>query len=211
MTVNLLGFRITHRAMRADTRRLATALNELAADDRPADPARLDAIAKFATSLCAGIHHHHTVEDLELWPVIVRAAGAEVDLSDLTDDHDALDPILDEITAAAGRLRADRAAVPAMAEAMGRLADLLDEHIEEEERRLFPIILKYVSEADWNRVEQLARKGGDLRFDLPRIGQHALPEELAELRREGGPMITLALALTRRGHLRRQRLVFGAA
>ncbi|MEU7004789.1 hemerythrin domain-containing protein [Nonomuraea sp. NPDC046570] len=143
MTVNLLGFRITHRAMRADTRRLATALNKLAADDRPADPARLDAIAKFATSLCAGIHHHHTVEDLELWPVIVRAAGAEVELSDLTDDHDALDPILDEITAAAGRLRADRAAVPAMAEAMGRLADLLDEHIEEKERRLFPIILKY--------------------------------------------------------------------
>ncbi|MGW0194058.1 hemerythrin domain-containing protein [Nonomuraea sp. NPDC003201] len=78
MAPNMLGFRITHRAMRGDARRLATLMSGLAAGEERADPARLHAIATFATKLCAGIHHHHQAEDDVLWPVIVRSAGAEV-------------------------------------------------------------------------------------------------------------------------------------
>ncbi|MBB5779064.1 hemerythrin domain-containing protein [Nonomuraea jabiensis] len=209
MAPNMLGFRITHRAMRGDARRLATLLGGIAAGEERADRARLDAVAAFATKLCAGIHHHHQAEDNVLWPVIVRSAGAEVDLSDLSDDHAELDPLLAEITAAAARLGTDRAAAGRMAKALTTLADLLDEHIEEEERLLFPVIAKYVSEADWKSVEDEVRKGGDIRFDLPRIGQYARPEELAELRRLAGPVLALLLRLLNRGHRRRQALIFG--
>ncbi|MGW4963467.1 hemerythrin domain-containing protein [Nonomuraea sp. NPDC004186] len=209
MAPNMLGFRITHRAMRGDARRLATLMSGLAAGEERADPARLDAIATFATKLCAGIHHHHQAEDNVLWPVIVRSAGAEVDLSDLSDDHAELDPLLEEITAAAARLGTDRAAAGRMAKALTTLADLLDEHIEEEERLLFPVIAKYVSEADWKSVEDEVRKGGDIGFDLPRIGQYARPEELAELRKLAGPVLALLLRVLDRGHRRRQALIFG--
>jgi hemerythrin-like domain-containing protein len=211
MAPNLLGFRIAHRAMRGDARRLARLMDEIAAGDERPGAARLNAIATFATKLCDGIHHHHQAEDNVLWPVIVRSAGAEVDLTDLSDDHAQLDPLLEEIGWSATRLGKDPVAPKRMAQALGTLADLLDEHIEEEERLLFPIIAKYVSEEDWTTVENEVRKGGDLAFDLPRIGQYARPDELAELRRLAGPVLALLLSLLSRGHRRRQKTVFGVA
>ncbi|WP_188188713.1 hemerythrin domain-containing protein [Nonomuraea sp. SYSU D8015] len=136
MAPNLLGFRMTHRAMRGDTRRLARLMNEIAAGEERVDAARLEAIATFATKLCDGIHHHHRAEGTVLWPVVVRSADAEVDLSDLSDDHARLDPLLEEITWYATRLGKVPVAAKRMAVALGALADLLDEHIEEEERLL---------------------------------------------------------------------------
>ncbi|SEM61811.1 hemerythrin domain-containing protein [Nonomuraea pusilla] len=209
MAPNLLGFRIAHRMMRGDSRRLAAVTGALARGGQRADAARLRAIGEFATKHCAGIHHHHQAEDDVLWPVIVRSAGAEVDLSDLTDDHKALDPLLEEITAAAAELPGSPSAVRRMAASLATLADLLDEHIEEEERLLFPVIEKYVPEEEWERVETEVRKGGQASFDLPRIGQYALPEELAALRRMAGPVLTVMLALMGPGHRRRQKLIFG--
>ncbi|MFC4118255.1 hemerythrin domain-containing protein [Nonomuraea zeae] len=209
MTPNLLGMRINHRAMRADSRRLATVMNEIAAGEQQASPARLAAINEFAAGLCTGIHHHHRAEDDILWPVIVRSAGAEVDLSDLSDDHAALDPLMEEITATAATLGTDAAAPRRLAKALTTLADLLDEHIEEEERLVFPVILKYVSVADWAKVEEGVRKGSKLSFEVPRIAQYASPEELAELRREAGLVLRILLRLLNPGHQRRQRLIFG--
>ncbi|WP_214325191.1 hemerythrin domain-containing protein [Nonomuraea sediminis] len=211
MSPNLLGIRIMHRAMRADARRLALLVEELAAGRQQADQERLRAIAEFATRLCAGIHHHHRAEDEALWPVLARSAGPEVDLDGLTEDHEALDPLLEEITDVAARLQSDTGAPASLAKSCAALADLLDEHIEEEERLLFPVILRYVSESDWQQVENAARKGGDIRFDLPRIAQYAHEDELAELRRAAGPVLMLLLRLLNRGHLRRQRLIFGQA
>ncbi|WP_219470919.1 hemerythrin domain-containing protein [Nonomuraea rhizosphaerae] len=210
MAPNLLGFRITHRSMRGDVRRLSGLMSELAAGEQKADAARMRAITTFITKVCAGIHHHHKAEDDVLWPVIVRSAGAAVDLTDLTDDHATLDPLLDEITTAAARLQTDPGVPARLAKSLGALADLLDEHIEEEERLLFPVINTYVSEKDWLEVERAVRKGGDMAFDLPRIGQYARPEELAELRKLAGPVLSVLLTLTRRGHQRRQQLIFGA-
>ncbi|WP_067179953.1 hemerythrin domain-containing protein [Microtetraspora niveoalba] len=201
-TPNVLGFRITHRAMRGDTRRLAELTREIAEGRQRCDARRAAAIRDYVVRLCDGIHHHHSVEDASLWPLLVRSAGAEVDLGDLIEDHSALDPILDEIRAVAGEPA--RAAAP-----LARLADLLDEHIEEEERMIFPIIERHVSVADWNAVEEEARKGGSIRFELPRIEQYALPSELAELRRMAGPVLVMLLAMLRGGHRRRQRLIFG--
>ncbi|MFI6921874.1 hemerythrin domain-containing protein [Nonomuraea spiralis] len=209
MAPNMLGFRITHRAMRADTRRLAEVMSAIAAGEEQAGQERLRAITTFTAKLCAGIHHHHQAEDNVLWPVIVRSAGAEVDLSDLTDDHAALDPLLEEITTAAGQLGGDGQAARRMAKSLTSLADLLDEHIEEEERLIFPVVATYVSEEDWAKVEAEVRKGGDARFDLPRIAQYARPEEMAELRRLAGPVLVVLLALMKRGHRRRQELIFG--
>ncbi|MBN6056849.1 hemerythrin domain-containing protein [Nonomuraea sp. RK-328] len=211
MASNLLGIRIAHRAMRGDTRRLAVLMNDIVTGRQDAGPARREAISTFVTRLCAGIHHHHRAEDDVLWPVIVRSAGAEVDLSDLTDDHAQLDPLLDEVLRDADALRGDPPAAIRLARNLGVLADLLDEHIEEEERLLFPVIAAHVSAEDWQEVENAVRKGGDIGFELPRIGQYARAEELAELRRLAGPVLALMLTLTRRGYRRRQRLIFGAA
>ncbi|MEU9833508.1 hemerythrin domain-containing protein [Streptosporangium sp. NPDC048047] len=208
MTPELLGFQLTHRAMRGDTRRLATLAAELTEGRQTADPARARTVSEYIRTLCAGIHHHHTMEDRVLWPVLERSAGAEVDLRDLSDDHSSLDPLLNEIDGQAAAFATTRDA-SALASSLTRLADLLDEHIEEEERLLFPVIAKYVSVADWKRVEDAVRKGTKPGVELPRIEQYARPEELARLRKLAGPMLTVLLAVFRGGHRRRQRQIFG--
>ncbi|MFD6756211.1 hypothetical protein [Micromonospora gifhornensis] len=106
----------------------------------------------------------------------------------------------------AGRVRTIAAQLAA---ALVQLRDVLDEHIEEEERLIFPVIRSYVSVADWNTVERAVCRGGALRFELPRIEQYARPEELAELRRIAGPVLRLMLAALRPGFRRREAIVFG--
>lgn len=216
-TPDTTGFQVNHRTMRADTRRLAELLARVAAGQVAYDRRRAVALRTYLRLLCDGIHHHHRMEDEVLWPVLERSAGAEVDLRELTEDHAALDPVLDEIRAAAhdlvGAFSADgapsaRQAAARLADVLARLRDLLDEHIEEEERLLFPVIRRYVSVADWNTVEAAVRKGGALRFELPRMERYARPEELAELKAVAGPVLRIMLAVLRPGFRRREATVF---
>ncbi|WP_405433781.1 hemerythrin domain-containing protein [Micromonospora sp. NBC_00617] len=217
---NLIGFRINHRTMRSDTRRLAELLDRVAAGQLAYDRRRATALRTYLRLLCDGIHHHHKMEDEVLWPVLQRSAGAEIDLRELSDDHAALEPVLDEVRVAADELvaafasgssEAGRARTVAgrLAGALAQLRDVLDEHIEEEERLIFPVIRRYVSVADWNTVERAVRKGGALRFELPRIERYALPEELEELRKIAGPVLRLMLVALRPGFRRREATVFG--
>ncbi|MEV0001500.1 hemerythrin domain-containing protein [Micromonospora sp. NPDC050980] len=217
---NLLGFRINHRTMRADTRRLADLLNRVATGQITYDRRRAGALRTYVSLLCDGVHHHHRMEDEVLWPVLARSASGEIDLRELSDDHAALEPVLTETRAAVDDLLAvvtsgdeagerTRVAAGRLAAALAHLRDLLDEHIEEEERLVFPVIRRYVSVEDWNAVERAVRRGGALRFELPRIERYAEPDELAELTRTAGPVLRLMLAALRPGFRRREALVFG--
>jgi hemerythrin-like domain-containing protein len=209
---NVLGFRLAHRAMRGDVRRLADLADRIGAGVVPYDTGRAQALARYLYGVCTGIHHHHDVEDRALWPVLERAAGAEIDLTELSDDHSALDPLLDQARAAVAALAAapaDRAPAQRLACVLASLRDLLDEHIDDEEETIFPIIERYVSVADWQKVEAAARKAGNVRFDLPRIERFARPSELAELHRLAGPVLRVMLAVVRPGYRRRERLIFG--
>ncbi|GLX96069.1 hemerythrin domain-containing protein [Herbidospora sp. NBRC 101105] len=203
-TPDLTGLRIIHRAMRGDLHRLVALTEHLTATT----PTRAKAIAHFVGRVTHTIHQHHTREDEIVWPLIERSAGAAADLADLTEDHSLLDPLLNEAEAAADAFAAGGDAKP-LHLALKRLSELLDEHIEEEERRIFPVVLQYVTEKDWADTETRIRKGADIRFDLCWIGQYATPEEMARIRRMGGPVVALMVALLRPGHRRRQRLIFG--
>ncbi|MFI6128593.1 hemerythrin domain-containing protein [Micromonospora sp. NPDC051141] len=217
---NLVGFRVNHRTMRADTRRLADLSDRVAAGLITYDRRRARALRTYVWLLCAGIHHHHRMEDEVLWPVLERSAAAEIDLRELSDDHASLDPVLDEVRAAVDDLvsvfapggpaeHRVRTAARRLATALAQLRDALDEHIEEEERLIFPVIRRYVSVADWDTVERAVRKGGALRFELPRIERYAEPAELDELKRIAGPVLRLTLAAVRPGFRRREARVFG--
>ncbi|WP_433604437.1 hemerythrin domain-containing protein [Dactylosporangium sp. CA-139114] len=209
---NLLGITINHRSMRGDARRFADVTRGIAEGRVPATPARAKAIHQYLTTLCNGIHHHHQAEDDILWPVLQATAGAEIDLAELTDDHAQLDPLLDRIRTQSAALAAtpgDRDTAARLADSLATLRDLLDEHIEDEERTIFPVIRRYVSGEQWQRVEAGVRKGGKIGFELPRIERYATAEELAELLREAGPVLRLILATVRPGFLRREKAIFG--
>jgi iron-sulfur cluster repair protein YtfE (RIC family) len=214
-TPDLLGITLAHRMMRRDLHRLTDVAERIAAGEGCTDR-RAAALARWTTTVCDEVHHHHTVEDEALMPLLATRAGAELDLADLGADHRALDPLLDAIRAATARLTAAPAgparatAAAALGEALARVRDELDEHIADEEVSMFPAIERYLTVEEWAAVEKRARDGGlPMGFVLPRIIDATRPDELATLKREAGPVLMVLAALVGPGYRRRERLVFG--
>ncbi|MEJ2867316.1 hemerythrin domain-containing protein [Actinomycetospora sp. OC33-EN08] len=192
---DLLGIRIAHRIMRRDARRLAGLAAAWADGSDPLSGRRRRVFGAWIEGLCRDIHHHHATEDDVLWPVLERHAGAEVDLGPLSDDHAALDPVLDDIRAGFA-VAASGGRVDVLAERLTHLADLLDEHIGEEERDLFPIIRRHVPLADWQVVEKAAQRGGaGIRYALPRIVDVATDEEFATMTASAPKPLLLVMKL----------------
>ena len=212
---DLLHLRIAHRMVRRDLERLTALAQEVAAGSQHLDRRRATALARYVDKAMTSIHHHHSAEDEVLWPVVVASCHGAVDLDELSDDHAALDPHLRLVRAAVAAVAADPAsadAARALATALADLTDLLVEHIDDEERALFPVMTVHVSVRDWKHVaEQVGRRDSDLPFVLPRAADAATPEELAVLLREAGPVFRVLLALLRPRHRRFEALVFGPA
>ncbi|GHJ45256.1 hypothetical protein Cs7R123_25980 [Catellatospora sp. TT07R-123] len=209
---DVLGMRLAHRAMRADLHRLTHLAELIGSGGVTCSRRRAAALAAYAGRVCDGVRHHHDAENRHLWPVLARVAGAEIDLCELVDDHAALDPLLDRACAAVAAFAhepGDPAAAQRCAYALRAVRDLLDEHVDEEERTILPVIDRYVTVAQWRAVEQAARRGADPLFDLCRRERVAEPAELAALRAATGPVSRLLLALLRPGYRRRERLIFG--
>lgn len=208
---DLSGITLTHRAMVTDTRRLADLTTAIAQRRLPCGHRRAKAVARYVDLMCESIHHHHTMEDDVLLPVIAASAGDFVDLTELTEDHAALDPRLDRLrvyAAAFGRSGDSEMARP-LAAGLADLHRLLEAHIADEERELFPVIRRYVSVQDWEAVEKAARRSGRLSFEGPRILAVATDTERATLAAGvPGPLMLLLRLLSRR-HKRFERAVFG--
>jgi hemerythrin-like domain-containing protein len=213
---DLLAVTLIHRAMRAATRLLGEAVGRIA-DGAPCSYQRQRAIVSFALSVLHEIHVHHEREDDVLLPVIVasvRAAAAdEVDLAPLVDDHTVLATLLRRADQALPDFARDPATgAAALAPLFAELADLLDEHIAEEEALAFPIMRTYVSVGDFDRVERMFRKGtsiGQLMFLLPWIADQCTPGERAELLSGAGKPLELLLRMTEGRYRRRSDLVRG--
>lgn len=205
---DLSGITMAHRAMIADTRRLADLLDAVAQGSHTcAHPGDVD---RYIRLLCDSIHHHHTVEDDVLWPIVTASAGSFVDLSELVDDHAALDPRLDRIRALSATFRKTPGPATAapLAAALGDLHRLVSEHIDEEERAVFAVIRDHVSVADWAVVEKAAQRAGKMSFDGPRIVGAATDEEYARMAAEANPLLIAFIKLMTRRHKKFENRVF---
>jgi hemerythrin-like domain-containing protein len=210
---DLLGITLGHRAILADVRRVAELTAAIGDGRESCPPARARALTRYVTLLCDSIHHHHTAEDEFLWPVIQASAGNVIDLTELVDDHAALDPKLDQLRARAAAFRVsggDAKLAAVMAAELRELLELLTEHIADEERDVFPVIRQYVSVTDWNAVEKAARKGGQMSFDGPRTIAVMTDDERATLTELAGVGLRAMIALMSVPHRRLERKVFGA-
>lgn len=199
---DLLGIRLAHRAMRRDASRLVALCTGLGDGTESPDAKQVAAISEYVHLFADSIHHHHTTEDDVLWPKVVASVGPHIDLSDLTEDHEALDPLLDELRAAADGLPDS---LPRLTAALVQLKYELDEHIEDEERTIFPLITEHLPLAEWEAVENAARTGGKVDFELPRAFDVLTPEELVRLKKEGGMMLRVMIPFLRRKYRRRER------
>ena len=214
--VDLTPYRLVHRAMLADTRGVADLADRVAGGSPALSAARAAALRSYVEALCQEIHTHHDGEDHLLWPVVAASAGTAVDLSGLTDDHGVIDPLLGRARSAAaalGTVPDDRDAACRLAGAMTEMSALLDEHIGEEERELFPVIRRFVSVADYEATETRLRRNVSWprrRWVVPWLAEHATAEETRQLLARAGLPFRVLLAVTRPGFRRTRREVFGS-
>lgn len=216
---SLLGMEVAHRMIRADLVRLTHLAERVADGAVPCPDRRAAALAAWVADLCAEIRHHHEIEDDAAWPVIEAAAGAHVDLTELTDDHRALDPLCDALRERADALAATpeegrRAAARPLAVTLAELRDHLVEHLAAEEASVFPIVERYVPAAEWRRVEERAGRGGPgLAFQAPRmLAVTSAAEQAAMLGGAPAPvrwMLRLVGGVLVARHRRRERVLFG--
>jgi hemerythrin-like domain-containing protein len=98
----------------------------------------------FATDLAA----HFKAEEEALFPAMRDIAGASELLNELLSEHRKLETL-------AGRLRGSQ--VRQLVDALGEFADLLEAHIRKEERELFPLYERLVSDEVAAEVERAVK------------------------------------------------------
>ncbi len=211
-TPDLLGITLAHRAMITDLLRLTDLAEAVRDRDVICTPGHARAISHYIELLCDSIHHHHVCEDTVMWPVIQSSVGDHLDLSELTEDHAALEPRLAQLRARAAAFRlsmGDRQIGGLMALELGELAALLTDHVNDEEIELFPLITAHVSVQDWASVEAAVRDGARMSFDGPRSLAVMTDDERAAFTQQTGIGPRILLAVLRLAHRRRERAVFG--
>jgi iron-sulfur cluster repair protein YtfE (RIC family) len=199
--VDLVFYRLLHRAMLADVAALADVTDRAACADPVLTAARAKALAGYVDRLCGELAAVHRGEDAILWPLVAAAAGAAVDLGDLADDHHAMDPLLVRARTFSSALTRDPQDLPMANRLAGTVTDLLDlltEHVADAERCLFPAIARYVSVADFAAARsQLRRDLGpaQLLWLLPWLAHHATGDELHRALAGAGPAPKVLLTL----------------
>ncbi|HEY5853527.1 MAG TPA: hemerythrin domain-containing protein [Aldersonia sp.] len=207
---DLVGMRVGHRAMRADLHRLTATVADLAHGAVPST--RAHAVADYVDLLVTSIENHHRNEDDYLWPVLRHVAVEHIDLGELVEDHTELESMLQEARRWATKLHpGEPDALSGLAEALAQLRDLLDEHINDEEQAIFPLITGYIDQKTWVGIEKQARKGAQLDFEGPRVIAVTTPQERDQLGRKYKIMVRVVLPVLRRQQRRRERAVFGSA
>jgi hypothetical protein len=134
---DLSGFLMAHRGFRAEFGRLAAVARA------PRDDAHAALIDDQIDLVLHVLHHHHTAEDTVIWPLILgRSPDAHDALARLEDQHEDMDPLF---TAVADRTRpvAERSAD------LQALHEMLNAHLDEEERAAVPLILRHIDRSEW--------------------------------------------------------------
>jgi len=145
-----VGNTVLHSALRRDFARAARMLG-----GRP-DAKHRRALAAHLQWMLQVLHHHHTVQDTAIWPAVLRRRP---DLSGLVDEFEAG---RDALAEAARNLRdatltwsydGSNRRREELVDALTRLVEVLDQHLEHEEDEAMPVACSVLTEADWNSIE----------------------------------------------------------
>jgi Hemerythrin HHE cation binding domain len=111
------------------------------------------------------LHHHHSGEDTNVWPLLADRCAESVAalIATMHDQHEQLAALLDALNAALAVWRVD-----ATADSGHRLADVLDQtlsslrtHLDDEERHFLPLLEQHISAAEWDGFVQKGSADAD--------------------------------------------------
>ncbi|MCU1356241.1 MAG: Hemerythrin cation binding domain protein [Acidimicrobiales bacterium] len=171
-TPDLTPYFAIHRKQLVDTRRYARAVEQATEHERSD---RLRSLARWAAGFAHELDEHHTVEDAIFFPdVRSRVPSAAAVLDGLEEDHVVVEDLLGRWTQVAADLADAKvpfapAKAAALAVATG-LRDLLDQHLEVEDRDLLPLFWRHYTASEYDALHDQAVKGGNkqgLAFTIP--------------------------------------------
>ena len=157
MTIDTRMNGIIHAALRRDLDRMALLLEH--PDD--VSDTRLRALGAHARWLMDVLHEHHTGEDERLFPVMRRNNPGIAGLLDAMEaEHEAIGAAVSVLEDAGARAEtgADGSA-QALRDAVAGLRQVLDPHLEHEERDLSPVVPQSMTEAEWATFEKSHTNG----------------------------------------------------
>jgi len=165
------------------------------------------------------LHHHHSAEDEELWPLLHQHAAAAGDaadqqvLADMEDEHSYLDPALENVRDAFAAMSAHPCTDHrnALEIRLGAAHELLLSHLAHEEEHALPMLQRTLTEEENAAFEKAVEKRYPLRsvpFILP-WAMDGVPADARERMFESTPPgYGLALRIFRRRYERGERLAF---
>jgi iron-sulfur cluster repair protein YtfE (RIC family) len=187
------AMRVVHRVFRREFG-LAPDLVRAVPDG---DVARADYLGEHLSTVLDGLHHHHSVEDELLWPLLLERATLRADLVRRMEAQHArvaafvtgIETLLPLWRNAAREDTRDR-----LAELLRELGRALDEHMAEEELEILPLVEEHVSIEEWAAIGERARAGvkrADMMTFLGALLEDAEPAEHDEFLGQLPPPVRL--------------------
>ncbi len=121
----------------------------------PGATGRSEPIASHLDFLLNGIHHHHTGEDENIWPLLLERAAPQGELVNRMEaQHAVLAERSDRVRSLLDRWRESATDGEPLAEAIDEFTAALVEHLDEEEAHVVPLIRAHITAAEWERFGQ---------------------------------------------------------
>ena len=198
-----------HRAIRSAGHALARAAGTM----RPDDDDRMDALVRYWTGHAGEILAHHRVEDEIFFPALLeRVPDRLVVLDQLAAEHHQLDVLMEETRRAIECLVTGDDPTRA-APALGRLAEVMDAHLDLEDREVVPAFVEHFSRAEYDELTKAAIAsvglGKQAAFTVPYVLYWANDEERATMLASAPLPMRILYRLTRKRHERLTELALG--
>ena len=209
--IDTTDYTAIHRSIRSAGYAIAAAAETLRADDHD----RMDAFVRYWQGHVGEILSHHGVEDTIFFPALRARAPEVADVLDLLDEeHHILDRLMEDARAAIeGIVTGERPA--RAAQLLRRLADVMDDHLDLEDREIVPRFGRWFTAAEYEAMTKAAIKqvgiGKQAAFTVPYIGFWATEQERTTLLGDAPLPFRILYRLTRKRHDALTRAALGQA
>ncbi|GAA3229157.1 hypothetical protein GCM10017691_20970 [Pseudonocardia petroleophila] len=119
------------------------------------DAVRVGAVADHLGFLLDSLHMHHTTEDDLIWPKLLDRVGRDAPLVErMAAQHQGIDGSVAQVRAARSAWHSDPAPTTsaALADRIGEFLAVLDEHLDDEEQAVVPLIDRHLTAAELQEV-----------------------------------------------------------
>jgi hemerythrin-like domain-containing protein len=172
---------VIHKWFKREFAQLPAMIRGVAAGDQ----ARAKYIGEFVELMTTFLHHHHTGEDNMLWPRLLERVGSlDTDLVyRMEKQHEVVGTALERVNQLLPQWSrsGNKATGEELATVFADMSGPLNEHLDEEEKEILPLISTYITQAEWNAWDEYGKNSvpkGPKGFDV--IGmmlKDATPQE----------------------------------